>query len=69
MTRMTESSRSWSGAVERITTMFLGDRLESMVGPAYFLAGSPHFISQLRAALFDAGVADIDIGIEMYGGY
>lgn len=69
MTRMNESARSWSGAVERLSAGLLGRFLPSVVGPAYYLAGAPFFISQLRAALLGAGVPDLDIGIEMYGGY
>jgi ferredoxin-NADP reductase len=69
MTRMTESARSWCGAVERLSAGFLGRCLPSVVGPAYYLAGAPFFISQMRAELLGAGVSDLDIGIEMYGGY
>ena len=69
MTRMAESVRSWSGRAERLTAALLADCLPAMVGPRYYLAGAPFFISQLRAALRGAGVDDRDIGIEMYGGY
>src|SRR5690606_1972633 len=69
MTRMAESARSWSGPVERLSAEFLESHLLSVVGPAYFIAGAPFFISQLRTTLLGAGVADRDIGIEMHGGY
>jgi len=69
MTRMPESSQTWSGETGRLDLAFLKRYVRSWVGPAYYLVGSPGFISQLRSALFSVGVQDSDIGLEMYAGY
>lgn len=69
MTRMDESSQTWSGETDRIDLAFLKRYVPAWIGPAYYLVGSPGFISQLRSSLFSVGVQDADIGLEMYAGY
>lgn len=69
MTRMASSSREWKGETERLGPALLGRYLPSLVGPAYYISGSPGLISQMRAELVHAGVPGRDIGIELYAGY
>lgn len=60
---------SWDGETDRLSIDLLSRYLDSLVGPAYFMAGGSFLISQLRLALTGAGVLDTDIGLEMYAGY
>ena len=69
MTRARESASGWTGETEHPGIGLLSRHLPSLVGPKYFIAGSPSLISALRAALRGAGVPATDIGIELYGGY
>lgn len=69
MTQPAGSTRSWKGATDRLSVRFLEEHLPALIGPTYYLVGSPLFISQLRLGLTTAGVRDSDIGLEMYAGY
>lgn len=59
----------WTGETNRPGAALLQKHLPGILGPAYYLAGSPMLISHLRWALLAEGVSDTDIGLEMYAGY
>lgn len=69
MTRMSTSSRRWTGETGRMDVPMLGRYLPSLVGPRYYLSGSTTFISGMCQAIEHAGVPGADIRIEMYAGY
>lgn len=69
MTRISESRGSWRGETARLGVDLLARNLPALVGPSYYVVGSPRLISQMRVALRGAGVDDADIGLEMYAGY
>ncbi|HET7276282.1 MAG TPA: FAD-dependent oxidoreductase [Longimicrobiaceae bacterium] len=69
MTGMAESSLEWEGETARLEMDLLERYLPSIVGPSYYIVGSPTLISQMRRTLTGAGVPDADIGLEMYSGY
>lgn len=69
MTRMAESARPWTGETERLGVPLFERYLPALIGPAYFIAGAPTLITELRMALLDAGVGYDDIRIELFTGY
>ena len=69
MTADRDSIEGWAGERERPGAALLRKHLSELVGPAYYIAGSPMFISHLRRVLLAEGVSDVDIGLEMYAGY
>jgi ferredoxin-NADP reductase len=69
MTRPEESAHEWKGETGRISLDFLERHLPSIVGPAYYLAGTTPFVSELMNALIESGVEIDDIGVEVFTGY
>lgn len=69
MTRMAESARSWTGETERLGVPLFKRYLTDLVGPAYFIAGAPTLITELRMELVTEGVKFEDIRIELFTGY
>jgi len=69
MTRIGESARAWDGETGRIGIELLERHLPSIVGPAYYMAGSTPFVSELMNAIVEAGVEFEDIGVEAFTGY
>lgn len=69
MTRLAESARPWSGETAHLGVPLFQRYLPGLVGPAYFIAGAPTLITELRMALVAAGVGYDDIRIELFTGY
>lgn len=69
MTRPESTGTAWLGETERIGIPLLERHLPSLTGFAYYIAGPPTFVSELRMALVGAGVAFDDVRIELFTGY
>jgi len=69
MTGLEKSKRSWQGATGYITKELLGQFINDLTTPLYYIAGPPGMVTAMRKILHDAGVSDVGIRTEEFAGY
>jgi len=69
MTEMEKSHSKWEGDTGFLTADKLQQRLPSLQGPIYYIAGPPAMVSGLRQMLVEATVDEDDIRTEDFAGY
>ena len=69
MTGLEKSKRSWQGATGYINQEMLGQFINDLTTPVYYVAGPPGMVTAMRKILNDAGVSDGGIRTEEFEGY
>jgi ferredoxin-NADP reductase len=69
MTEMGKSHRLWNGETGFICSEMLSKYLPRLLGPIYYLAGSPRFVADMLKLLKRAGVDKNDVRCEEFVGY
>jgi ferredoxin-NADP reductase len=69
MTDMPNSKRPWFGEREKLTPDFLRKHLGKLEGPAYYVAGPPGLVADMKRSLLEAGADEDDVRSEEFTGY
>jgi ferredoxin-NADP reductase len=69
MTRMSQSSRPWDGAVGHVDAALLKRVTAGLTPPVYYVAGPPSMVRATRQMLYETGIDDDDIRSEEFYGY
>ena len=69
MTRIEDSSLSWSGETGRLTSDRLASMCRQLAAPIYYVAGPPAMVGATRDMLESTGAGDDDIRSEEFFGY
>ena len=69
MTQLEKSNMPWDGETGYISKEMLGEYIDNLKEPIYYIAGSPGMVLAMRQMLESAGIDYENIHEEQFGGY